>query len=223
MILNTLLQESFAPIVPFLLEEADTMLLDLSVENPALDKVNLWETKAFDLWLKERLQNNHKQAAIGGYLENRRIYQRSEHFEGRSIHLGIDIWAEAGTPIYSPAQARVHSFQNNTAWGDYGPTIILEHKIQKTCFYTLYGHLSLHSLEGLYEGKEIAKGSQFAEFGDFPINGDWSPHLHFQIITDLLGRKGDFYGVCTPQEKEEFATICPNPNLILKSPLLSMS
>lgn len=222
MILNTLSQEKFAPIVPFLLEETDTMLLDLSAENSALDEVNLWETEAFDLWLRDLLRKKHKQAAIGGYLENRRIYQRSKHFEGRSIHLGVDIWAEAGTPIYAPAQAWVHSFQNNTAWGDYGPTIILEHQVNGMCFYTLYGHLSISSLEGLYEGKEIAKGSQFAEFGNFPINGDWSPHLHFQIITDLLGKKGDFFGVCTPKEKEYFAAICPNPNLILKSPLLEI-
>lgn len=221
MLLNHLSQILFAPIVPFTLEKSDTILLDLSVDNLELDKVSLWETKKFDTWLKRFLKKHKKKAAIGGYLENRRIYQRSPHFEGRSIHLGVDIWAEAGTPVFAPFDAVVHSFQNNTAWGDYGPTIILEHQIDEIHFYTLYGHLSLSSLEGLYEGKNIEKGSQFAEFGDFPINGDWSPHLHFQIITDLLGKKGDFYGVCTPEEQEKFAKICPNPNLILQSSLLS--
>ncbi|MFN3316846.1 MAG: peptidoglycan DD-metalloendopeptidase family protein [Raineya sp.] len=217
---SSLSQISTSPIVPFTLEAQDTLVLDLSVNNLDLDKINLWETKKFDNWLKDFLRKNQKQAAIGGYLENRRIYQRSSHFEGRSIHLGIDIWAEAGTPIFAPLNGLVHSFQNNTAWGDYGPTIILEHQIGKIHFYTLYGHLSLRSLEGLYEGKKIEKGSQFAEFGDFPVNGDWSPHLHFQIITNLLGKKGDFYGVCMPQEKEKFATLCPNPNLLLRSSLL---
>jgi murein DD-endopeptidase MepM/ murein hydrolase activator NlpD len=117
-------------------------------------------------------------------------------------------------------EALVHSFQNNTAWSDYGPTIILEHSLSNQRFFTLYGHLSLESLEGLYEGKRIEKGEKIAEFGNYPINGDWSPHLHFQIILDLLGKKGDFFGVCTPQEQEVFAKICPNPNLILRSELL---
>ena len=222
MIANSLLQEKFASIVPFRLDETDTIALDLSVNNTALDQINLWDTQTFDYWLKNFLQKNNKKAAIGGYLENRRIYRRSKHFEGRSIHLGIDIWAKAGTPVFAPTDAKVHSFQNNTAWGDYGPTIILEHCVAGSIFYTLYGHLSLHSLKGLYEGKELTRGSQFAEFGNFPENGDWSPHLHFQIITDLLGKKGDFYGVCSPQEQEKFAQICPNPNLILKSPLLAI-
>jgi len=219
---KSLSQAHFASIVPFRLDETDTMVLDLSIDNTILDKVNLWQTAEFDRWLKQLLQKNHKQAAIGGYLENRRIYRRSKHFEGRSIHLGIDIWAEAGTPVFAPIDAEVHSFQNNTAWGDYGPTIILEHCVAGSIFYTLYGHLSLRSLEGLYEGKELTRGSQFAELGNFPENGDWSPHLHFQVITDLLGKKGDFYGVCSPQEQEKFAQICPNPNLILKSSLLAI-
>ena len=222
MIANSLLQEKFASIVPFRLDETDTIALDLSVNNTALDQINLWDTQTFDYWLKNFLQKNNKKAAIGGYLENRRIYRRSKHFEGRSIHLGVDIWAEAGTPVFAPTDAKVHSFQNNTAWGDYGPTIILEHCVAGSIFYTLYGHLSLHSLKGLYEGKELTRGSQFAEFGNFTENGDWSPHLHFQVITDLLGKKGDFYGVCSPQEQEKFAQICPNPNLILKSPLLAI-
>jgi murein DD-endopeptidase MepM/ murein hydrolase activator NlpD len=211
---------SFAPIVPFSLDRNDTLLLDLSVSNKELEQVNLWQTTAFNQWLKNLLHQHKKKTAIGGYLENRRIYQRSQHFEGRSIHLGIDIWAEAGTPIFAPLEALVHSFQNNTAWSDYGPTIILEHSLSNQRFFTLYGHLSLESLEGLYEGKRIEKGEKIAEFGNYPINGDWSPHLHFQIILDLLGKKGDFFGVCTPQEQEVFAKICPNPNLILRSELL---
>ncbi|GAB4124694.1 MAG: hypothetical protein OHK0045_02230 [Raineya sp.] len=220
---SLLLKRDFASIVPFALEASDTLVLDLSVNNLALDEVSLWETEKFDKWLKSLLAKHQKKAAIGGYLENRRIYRRSQHFEGRSIHLGVDIWAEAGTPVFAPYDAVVHSFQNNTAWGDYGPTIILAHQIEDFYLYTLYGHLSLQSLEGLYEGKQIKQGEQFADLGDFPINGDWSPHLHFQCITDLMGKKGDFYGVCNPQEKEKFAAICPNPNLILKSSLLEKS
>ncbi|MCB0062892.1 MAG: aminotransferase class III-fold pyridoxal phosphate-dependent enzyme, partial [Caldilineaceae bacterium] len=85
-------------------------------------------------------------------------------------------------------------------------------------FYTLYGHLSEDSLEGLYPGKIIPKGEQFAAMGDYPINGDWPPHLHFQIITDLLGTSCGFNGVAAPSERAVWLSLCPDPNLILQMP-----
>jgi len=80
--------------------------------------------------------------------------------------LGIDITAIAGTEIFAPLEGSVHSFQNNSSFGDYGPTIILEHNLDGEIFYTLYGHLSLNSLDELSEGKEIKKGQKIAELGD---------------------------------------------------------
>ena len=73
----------------------------------------------------------------------------------------------------------------------------------------------MECLEGLYEGKNIEAGEKIAEFGNYPINGNWSPHLHFQVITDVMGKKGDFPGVCEPSRKDEYAKICPNANLLL--------
>lgn len=85
-------------------------------------------------------------------------------------------------------------------------------------FYTLYGHLSEESLEGLYPGKIIKKGEQIATMGDYPINGDWPPHLHFQIITDMLGTSCGFNGVAAPSERDVWLSLCPDPNLILQIP-----
>src|SRR5690606_28539933 len=131
----------------------------------------------------------------GGYAENRIIYT-SKVFTGneepRSLHLGIDVWAPAGTPVMAPLPGRVHSFANNTAYRDYGPTIILEHDLQGQKFYTLYGHLSAASLSGLQKGKFLAAGTEFAAIGAEHENVEWPPHLHFQLITDLLGKEGDF-------------------------------
>jgi murein DD-endopeptidase MepM/ murein hydrolase activator NlpD len=217
-------QVSFASIVPFRLDETDTFLLDLSAENTDLKDAAHWQTSHFDQWLKQLLNSRQKKAAIGGYLEKRNIYRRSEHFgsetQARNIHLGVDIWAEAGTPIFAPYRGTIHSFQNNNHFGDYGPTIILEHQIEGFMFYTLYGHLSLESLNGKTEGQPVERGEPFADFGDFPINGDWSPHVHFQIILDLQGKKGDFFGVCEESQVEFYQKICPNPNFILQSSLL---
>ena len=164
---------------------------------------------------------------MGGYNEHRVIYRRSPHFQQvaetsqtgpREIHLGIDLWAEAGMPVLAPLDGVVHSFQNNAGFGDYGPTIILEHRIDGKPLYSLYGHLSLASLEGLYEGKVYRAGDPLAALGPYPENGDWPPHLHFQLMTDLLGRRGDFRGVCAVADRAFFLSICPDPNTLLQIP-----
>ncbi len=159
---------------------------------------------------------------VGRYREDRICYQ-SEQFkndgEARSQHLGIDLFAPAYTPVFAPLDGVVHSFADNNLHLDYGPTIILQHDpAPGVRFYTLYGHLSRESLDGLYKGKEVAAGDMLCRFGDFPINGDWIPHLHFQIIFDMLGREGDYFGAAKPSEWDLWASICPNPNMILQMP-----
>jgi peptidoglycan LD-endopeptidase LytH len=212
-------QAVFGCIIPDNLQKGNFLKLDLTENNVELQNIDYKQTTIFHEWLTDKMLENNCPIAAGGYLEKRMIYARSTHFdtptEPRCIHLGIDLWTKAKTPIFAPLNAKIHSFQNNNHFGDYGPTIILEHILENIRFFTLYGHLSLESLENLYEQKEILKGEKFAEIGDFPINGDWSPHLHFQIIEDMQGKKGDFAGVCTVSEQKIYQNICPNPNLIL--------
>ena len=129
----------------------------------------------------------------------------------RTVHLGIDIWMPAGTSVFSPLEGRVHSFNNNAHERDYGPTIILEHQISNDLtFYTLYGHLSLQSLEGLKKGMPVKKGQLIATIGPTPENGNWPPHLHFQVMLDMLDNEGDFPGVGFPEEKDLWLSICPS-------------
>lgn len=83
-------------------------------------------------------------------------------------------------------------------------------------FYTLYGHLSLDSLDGLEIGTVFKKGEQFATLGDAAINGDYAPHLHFQIIKNIADKFGDYPGVCSKKELPFYLENCPDPNLLLK-------
>lgn len=170
----------------------------------------------------QQLADANAPVGIGRYREDRICYQ-SEQFkndgEARSQHLGIDLFAPAYTPVFAPLAGVVHSFADNNLPLDYGPTIILQHEPTTGIkFYTLYGHLSRDSLDGLYKGKEIRAGDVFCHFGDFPINGDWIPHLHFQIIFDMLGREGDYFGAAKPSEWDIWSNICPDPNMILQMP-----
>ena len=98
---------------------------------------------------------------------------------------------------------------------DYGPTIILEHSIGGSPLFTLYGHLSLDSIQGLKEGQEVAVGQQIASVGDRLVNGDWTPHVHFQLIRDMRGNKGDYPGMASLSDRETYLDLCPDPDLVL--------
>lgn len=203
------------------IDYSDYVTFDLSA--PTTDKLNipLTDANAFEDFVENHLTKNNAKAAYGGYLEHRNLYQRSTVFkdvniEERNIHIGLDLWIKAGTPVLAALEGTIHSFQNNTALGDYGPAIILEHEIDGLRFYTLYGHLSLESLDGKTEGAAVKKGEIIGQLGAAPINGDYAPHLHFQIIKDMQGKRGDYPGVCSQSELEFYKKNCPDPNLLLK-------
>ncbi|MBN2663588.1 MAG: peptidoglycan DD-metalloendopeptidase family protein [Bacteroidales bacterium] len=212
-------KSNFANIFNFDLNEIEVYDFDFSVKNEELYPLDLLDTDILTFYVNSKLQDHNCNVGIGGYAEDRLIYKRSSHFgsgkNARSIHLGIDIWTEAATPIFAFMDSKIHSFKNNNNFGDYGPTIILEHEIENVKFYSLYGHLSKASLNALEKGQYIKKGQKIAEIGNDKENGQWPPHLHFQLITDLLGKTGDFYGVCSTSEKDKFLSLCPNPKIIL--------
>ena len=194
--------------------------LDFTAENTALSTDILDNTELFSDWVVNKLADSGSRYGIGGYNEHRTIYARSVHFddgaEPRRLHLGVDIWGAVGTPVYNFYDARVHSFGFNDNFGDYGATIILAYDIDGLTFHALYGHLDLASIAGLEEGMLIPMGTQIATFGKKEENGYWPPHLHFQLINDMQGWKGDYPGVCQYSRRAEFLQNCPDPAVILK-------
>jgi len=218
-------QLQLAQIHPLIAFDPSTMgllLMDFTNENQALTADVLEDTNAFSNYVSNTLANAHAHFGIGGYNEHRTVYKRSRVFdaaegqEPRSVHLGIDIWGAAGMPIFCPINGIVHSFAFNNAFGDYGATIILKHQLNGVEFYTLYGHLSLQDIAGLQEGQPIIEGKEFAHFGMPEENGFWPPHLHFQIIMNMEGKKGDYPGVCSLSSRAHYLNNCPDPDAILK-------
>ena len=195
--------------------------IDLLESNEALNGVDVSSSSKLGDFVNNHIKKLDAQVAYGGYLEVRNIYKRSKYFNSqaedeRNIHLGIDLWCDAETPILAPLEGKVHSFKNNTNYGDYGPTIILKHDISGVKFYTLYGHLSLLSIQNLKVGNPFKQGDEIATLGDASVNGDYPPHLHFQIIKDIQDFKGDYPGVCSKQDLEFYKANCPNPDLLFK-------
>lgn len=202
--------------------KSDYLFLDLSRANKTLSSVNVATSTALQAYIQSQLDKQQKQVAYGGYLEKRNIYRRSAYFNvpeykaERYIHLGVDFWMAAGSKVYAPVDGVVHSFKNNTNFGDYGPTIILEHTFNMVKFYTLYGHLSLSSLQNISVGHFFKAGDLLGTLGTANENGDYPPHLHFQIIKDLQGSRGDYPGVCSRETVDFYKQNCPDPNLLLK-------
>ncbi|NKI32885.1 peptidoglycan DD-metalloendopeptidase family protein [Croceivirga thetidis] len=192
--------------------------IDLSDSNKDLDYVNISNPEECQNYIDLILKNSGAKVAYGGYLERRNLYKESQLFSGhnqRNIHLGLDFWCSVGTEVLAPLDGRIHSFKNNSELGDYGPTIILEHSIFGEVFYSLYGHLSVESLEGLLVGQEIKANQTIANLGRPEINVNYAPHLHFQLVMDIEGYFGDYPGVCRQDDLEFYSKNCPNPNLLL--------
>ncbi|MCK5610207.1 aminotransferase class III-fold pyridoxal phosphate-dependent enzyme [Candidatus Pacearchaeota archaeon] len=223
--------EEFGPILGSDFAGIPHIVFDLDVGSLEFSTLYDFTNKeALNELLFDKIKKANTKVGVGRYNEARAIYteelfrsETDEGFEYRTIHLGIDLFLKPNSPIYAPLDGRIHSFQNNEGTLDYGPTIILEHEISdgELKFFTLYGHLSPESLNNIEEGMIVNKGELFAHVGSFEHNGGWPPHLHFQMITDMLGRKGDFPGVVSESQRDIWLSICPDPNLILKIPKVS--
>ncbi|HUG93993.1 MAG TPA: aminotransferase class III-fold pyridoxal phosphate-dependent enzyme, partial [Planctomycetaceae bacterium] len=200
-------------------------VLDLSVGSPlvAAEPERNAEpalTARIAAWLRDRGADG----AIGRYGEPRLLHASSTFGEAdaaarRTIHLGLDLFAPPGTPVHAWFDGTVALAADNAAPLDYGPVVILEHRTDEgDRFYTLYGHLTRESLRGMTAGRVVAAGEAFAAIGSPDVNGGWTPHVHIQVIVDLLSLGADFPGVCRASERRIWQAFSPSPNLVLKVP-----
>jgi murein DD-endopeptidase MepM/ murein hydrolase activator NlpD len=154
--------------------------------------------------------------AFGRYAEPRAFYRAASFTndasgEPRTVHMGIDAFARPGTPVFAPLDSEVVLVADNAAELDYGPLVILEHRSAGQRFFTLYGHLGIEVLTTLSPGQTLKAGQAFATIGAPPSNGNWPPHLHLQLITDLLGLGADFPGVCSAKDRQRWLSLSPSP------------
>ncbi|WP_242117019.1 aminotransferase class III-fold pyridoxal phosphate-dependent enzyme [Aestuariivivens sediminicola] len=198
--------------------------LDLSVSSGWMghrkdfDDLELFEFKI------HRLQKCVPNKIIaGGYLEPRIIYTSSAYDkignngkESRTIHLGVDFWLPAGTPVSAICDGEIVIAINNAGDKEYGGLVVIKHCTDIMDFYTLYGHLSVQSVTMLKVGDHIKKGDIIGYLGSYPENGNWVPHLHFQILLSLLDYKDDYPGVAYYSQMGIWKSICPDPNLLFK-------
>lgn len=196
--------------------------IDLSVSNSELSKIDIKSPNDLEIFIENHLHNNNAKVTYGGYNEIRNLYKLNTLFndnqtDERNIHIGMDLWIKAGTPVLAALDGTIFGFDNNVGSGNYGPTIILKHCLENHTFYTLYGHLSMESLTGIETGSFFKQGQQIATLGNSSVNGGYSPYLHFQIIKNIENNISDYPGVCNKKDLKYYLDNCPNPNLILKT------
>lgn len=200
----------------------DYVPIDLSKSNPDLSTFDIYSASEWNTYIEKYLHKHNAKVAYGGYLEERKIYEKSNRFdstsasEARNIHLGVDFWCAENTKVLAVLRGKIHSIQNNDDVGNYGPTIIVEHYIQGEWFYTLYGHLSEESLNFVRAGQEVEDGEHIGFIGSSDVNGGYAPHLHFQIIEDIQGFHGDYPGVAAKSDVYFYKDNCPDPNTLIK-------
>lgn len=216
-----------ASVIPHNLRDGAVEVLDLSVGNTVVPAdPSQWTEPVLTQSLRAKLQAAKASVAVGRYNEARGIYtsplfgdSAKPTAERRTIHLGIDLFVESGTAVSAPFEATVHAIANNAAMLDYGPVVILRHAPEEGIeFFTLYGHLSSDSVRSLKPGRSIPSGEPFARIGGAHENGGWTPHLHFQIILDLLDCGTNFQGVALASERSVWTSLSPDPNLVLGIP-----
>ena len=222
-------QDELHPVIDADLENA--AVFDLSVGS--LDFPDIATFRDTDT-LTQRLKELQGDAEVGvGRYDEARLLYTAEAFktEGetgpqwRTVHLGLDLFENAGTPVYAPLEGTVYSAQvrpDPLDSLDYGGCVMLEHTVQDDrgdlTFYSLYGHLRPDSVAKLERGQQIAKGELIAELGDVHENGGWAPHLHLQLITDELGLRDAFPGVALPSQRTVWLSLSPNANLLARVP-----
>jgi 4-aminobutyrate aminotransferase-like enzyme len=196
--------------------------LDLSVSSTLIgdrEAANDPELLQFQL---ERLQKEVPDKILaGGYLEPRALYTSEAYDrmgkhgkESRTIHLGVDFWIPVGTPVHALFDGEVIFAVHDQGDKEYGGLIILKHQEGDLVFYTLYGHQSLDHVLRWKSGDRIRQGEEISIIAGYPENGNWAPHLHFQLMLSLLDYQNDFPGVGYPNELEVMKGICPDPGLL---------
>ncbi|MBL7715237.1 MAG: peptidoglycan DD-metalloendopeptidase family protein [Bdellovibrionales bacterium] len=157
--------------------------------------------------------------AIGKYLEKRPgVYETAlfQSQEGnRNIHMGIDLFAPAGTEVLAFAPGKIFLQDYNSASGDYGYTLITQHLWDGQTLYVLWGHLAKASIQVRKVGQSFQAGEVLGWIGRPDENGGWDfPHLHFQVSTQAPERC-DMLGAVSDDQLEKAKQIYLDPRKLL--------
>ncbi|MBQ8420539.1 MAG: M23 family metallopeptidase [Clostridia bacterium] len=103
----------------------------------------------------------------------------SNTMEDYRVHLGVDIEADAGTPVYAAADGTVESVEFHPMMGQ---TVVIAHA---DGYKTVYRNMQTNIPEGIEAGAAVKAGDEIGYVGDTAlVEIAENPHLHFEICKD---------------------------------------
>ncbi len=155
---------------------------------------------------------------IGPWREDRPVYS-SEAFESvfmpgqrRSLHLGLDLFAPAGTIVRTPLDGEVVDLFATDLPLDYGHAVLLRHEPEPgVVFHSLWGHLAAQTVTERRRGERLRAGAAIGRMGAPAENGNWQPHVHIQLVTYDSPRAADVIGAGEAIYRDIWAELFPNP------------
>jgi 4-aminobutyrate aminotransferase-like enzyme/Ser/Thr protein kinase RdoA (MazF antagonist) len=221
--------ERFAPVVYPPPDSARVHVFDFSVGSLELDPfLDPADEASLYKFVSRRLRETGAELGVSRHNEarftTRADFLRSEGNDGsewRSVHLGVDLFLPAGSPVFAPLDSVIFALQERSAPLECGPAIVLEHEFPAGRFYALYGGLSHGSLELRPRGARVARGEKIGELAGSGETGEGTGRLHFQIFAALPDRRSSFPAWCAPAEREVWLSLCPDPNIVLRIPTAS--
>lgn len=214
---------SFSPIMGE--DLANAPLGSLSVEDTSVP-INPFDMPLAEAATVGQEYDDNGKTWLGYYHEPRLVYTAEAFRNGpwkasdrRTVHLAVDAFTPAGTPIYTPLAATVFAAEYRADHLDYGGVVILRHETSEgDDFFTLYGHLNPDICNNLKIGQSLEKGEAFARLGDTTQSGGWAPHTHIQLALTTEGIGDDWPGVAAPDEMYFWGKVFPNPAALLNLP-----
>lgn len=215
----------FAEPLKGLLGSSKRLILDVGkipLDLPENENIKLYFEKLSAQGLNPKLPENRQKFndalikssgygyLVGNYGEDRSTMLAGSQIaaQGRTIHMGIDIFATNLEPVYSPCDGNIVRTGYEKQAHGYGYFLIIEPaEIDK--LYLFFGHLG----KNLPPVGPVKKADKIASLGDYvdQENGGWSRHLHIQMMTELPPSGQTPMGYSSQSDFESNSQKYPNP------------
>jgi len=128
--------------------------------------------------------------------------------EGRTLHLGVDIFCKDLEAVYAPCDGELIRSGNEPENHSFGHFAILR-PTDKTLPFIFFGHLNAERVKL----GPVKAGDRIATLGDYihHENGGWSRHLHIQMITKLPPGNKAPLGYSTKEQMTTNLELYPDP------------